>query len=390
MSNVNKEKIMQSIKYLHEENIDMWIIYSSEGSDPSLPLITGIKTVGRSAFIFTKDGGKYSLCSKIDAQESEDSGLFDEVIKYDEGLEKELKNLVEKINPNKIALNYSKNDNLCDGLTEGRYRWLKKVLGEEYSNRFVSSEDFLSKLRSIKTEEEINRIKKAIDITIDIYEEVFKRLRVGLTEYEVGQIFIEEMEKRNVVNGLTKELTMPMVLKERIAHRDPGDAVIERGDFLIMDFSVNYEGYVSDIARTAYFLKKGENKAPKLMEDSFKAVYEAISKAKKTIKPGMKGYEIDKIAREHLTSKGMPEITHATGHQIGRATHDGGTLLGPKWERYGKAPYGKIEAGMVFTLEPTILRQDDYSILTEENILVKENGAEFLSKRQEGIVLINN
>ena len=39
----------------------------------------------------------------------------------------------------------------------------------------------------------------------------------------------------------------------------------------------------------------------------------------------------------------MPDITHATGHQIGRAVHDGGTLLGPKWERYGEAPYDVVE-----------------------------------------------
>lgn len=388
MYQVNKEKIEQAVNYLNQENIDMWIIYSSEGSDPSLSLITGIHTVGQTAFIFTKDNKKYSLCSIIDAQESEQSGLFDEVIKYRNGLGPVLKKLVDELDPKNIALNYSVNDNLCDGLTMGRYRWLEKTLGEKYVDRFISSEPFLKKLRSIKTPEEIRRIKKAVEITTDIYDSVFKKLKVGLSEYEVGQLFIDEMAKRKVVNGLTKQLTMPMVLKERIAHREPGDAIIEPGDFLIMDFSVNYEGYVSDIARTAYFLKEGENEAPKLMRDSFDAVYEAITIAKNTIKPGMKGYEIDDIARNHLLSKGMPEITHATGHQIGRATHDGGTLLGPRWERYGSAPYDTIEAGMLFTLEPTVLRQDDYSILTEENILVTDEGAEFISKRQKEIILI--
>lgn len=388
MYEVNQEKIKQSIELLKQEEIDMWIVYSSEGSDPAVPLLTGIHTVGPTAFVVTRDGYAYALCSRIDAQESQQSGLFDQVLIYQTDLSEILKPLVEEKAPEKIAINISQNDNLCDGLTMGRYRWLKRTLGEMYAERFVSSESFLSKLRSVKSPEEIRRIQKAVDLTTEIYDEVFEQLRPGLSESEVGQIFLKEMEKRNVVNGLSKQLTMPMVLKERIAHREPGDAVVESGDFLIMDFSVEYQGYVSDIARTAYFLREGETQAPEEMRKSFDAAFDAITLAKEAIQPGMQGFEIDQVARKHLLDCGMPEITHATGHQIGRATHDGGTLFGPKWERYGSAPYGTIDAGMVFTLEPTILRKEGTSILVEENIVITESGAEFISKRQESIILI--
>lgn len=390
MDNLYAEKMQQAIGYLKDHDIDLWLIYASEGSDPSVPLLTGLKTVGKTFFLITKDGKKYSIASIIDAQESEDSGLFDEVYKYSSNCENLLLETIDRINPNKIAINYSVEDNLCDGLTAGRYRWLMKALGDKYKDKITQSEVFLKKLRSRKTPTEISRIQKAIDITLDIYDEVFKKLKVGLSEYEVGEMFIEGMKKRGVVNGNTKKLTMPIVLKERIAHRDPGTSVIQNGDFLIMDFSVDYKGYVSDIARTVYFLKEGENSAPEAMRKRFKAVYEAITLVKENIAPGKKGYEMDALAREHLLSLGMPEITHATGHQIGRATHDGGALLGPRWERYGQAPYEIIEEDMVFTIEPTILfDNDDYSILTEENILVKKDGAVFLSKRQEEIILIN-
>ncbi len=388
MRNLYQEKLNQAIGYLNEHNIDLWLIYSSEGSDPSVPLVMGLKTVGKTFFLITKEGKKYAIASIIDAQESEDSGLFDGVFKYSSNCEDVLKELIAKINPNKIALNYSVNDNLCDGLTVGRYRWLMDVLGDEFNNRVIKSEVFLKKIRSIKSPLEIQRIKKAINITLEIYEEVFDRLKVGLSEYEVGEMFVEGMKKRGVVNGNTKELTMPMILTERIAHREPGSAIIKPGDFMIVDFSVDYQGYVSDIARTVYFLKNNETVAPRSMQERFDTVYEAITLVKENIKPGMKGYEIDQIAREHLLSCGMPEISHATGHQVGRYTHDGGTLLGPRWERYGTAPYEIIEENMVFTIEPTILFENDYSILTEEIILVKEDGAEFLSDRQEEIVLI--
>ena len=369
--------------------IHLWLIFASEGSDPAVKLLTGLKTVGRTAFLITKENKKYAVCSIIDAQESEESGLFDQVYKYQNNLPEVLKQLIEKLNPNKIAINYSVDDNLCDGLTVGRYRWLKKNIGLEICKKFVSSEKILQKIRSIKTPKEIDTIREAIRITQEIYDVVFSKLKVGMTEYQVGEIFLEEMSRRGVVEAGSKELVMPIVMKERIAHRAPGNAVLQKGDFLIMDFGIDFQGYCSDIARTVYFLKDGETKAPKAIQEKFDAAHEAITRASQAIHPGVIGYEVDQVAREYLLSVGMPEITHATGHQLGQFEHDGGAMFAPRWERYGNAPYGMIEENMVLTLEPTILNDNDYSILCEEDILVTKTGAEFLSKRQDELILIS-
>lgn len=389
MSEVNKQKLQQASEYLRDNNIDLWLIFASEGSDPAVKLLTGLKTVGRTAFLITKENKKYAVCSIIDAQESEESGLFDQVYKYQNNLPEVLKQLIEQLNPNKIAINYSVDDNLCDGLTMGRYRWLKKNLGLEICKKFVSSEKILQKIRSIKTPKEIDTIREAIRITQEIYDVVFSKLKVGMTEYQVGEIFLEEMSRRGVVEAGSKELVMPIVMKERIAHRAPGNAVLQKGDFLIMDFGIDFQGYCSDIARTVYFLKDGETKAPKAIQEKFDAAHEAITRASQAIHPGVIGYEVDQVAREYLLSVGMPEITHATGHQLGQFEHDGGAMFAPRWERYGNAPYGMIEENMVLTLEPTILNDNDYSILCEEDILVTKTGAEFLSKRQDELILIS-
>ncbi len=385
------EKLAQAASYLQEQSIDAWLIFSSEGSDPCLPLMTGIRTVGKTFFIVTKENKRYALASVIDAQESEQSGLFDKVLTYknaDGSPENELFALLKEINPSRIAINVSKDDNLCDGLTAGRYRFLKSAAGQ-YAAGFISSESFLKRLRSIKTAKEIEYIKKAIEITEEIYAEVFKKTRAGMTEYQVGELFIEAMKSRGVVNGITRKLTMPIIMKERIAHREPGDAVLNGGDFVIFDFSVDYNGYTSDIARTAYVLKEGQTEAPEEFKERFKAAYDAITLVAEGIRPGIQGFEADSIAREHYKKLGLPDITHSTGHQIGRECHDGGTLLGPKWERYSDAPYGIIEENNVFTIEPTILFfEGGYSVLTEENILVTNKGVEFLSNRQKEIILI--
>lgn len=387
MNKIASEKIKQAMGYLGPD--DLWIISSSEGSDPAVSLLTGLKTVGKTFFLFSKNA-KYALCNIIDAQESEDSGLFDKVVRYKGDPDEALQSLVKELNPKKIALNYSKSDSLCDGLTTGRFRYLEKTIGPELpSAEFISSEPFLSQVRAVKSPAEVEMIRKAIDITQDIYEEVFAKIKVGMTEFQVGELFIDGMRRHKVVNGVTKSLTMPIVMKERIAHRSPGQAVIVPGDFLIMDFGVSYNGYCSDIARTAYVLKDGETEAPESFRNMFNAAYNAITKAFEAAKPGVEGWTVDEAARSYLLSRGMPEITHATGHQIGQYVHDGGALFAPKWERYGTAPYGIIQSGMVFTLEPTILNPEgEFSVLCEENILITEKGAELLSRRQESLVLI--
>lgn len=385
---INKEKIEQAVTFLVNMQMDLWLIYTSEGSDPCLPLIPGVKTHGPGAFLIHKNGTKIAICSSIDAQDIEQSELFDEVLKYSTNFEEVLKDTVKRLHPKTIALNYSKNEHLADGLTTGRYFWLVEALEGTFEGEYVSSEPFLKKLRSIKTKTELEKIQKAIDITLEIYDEVFKQLEVGMSEKEVGEIFIKEMKKRNVVSGGDKQLSMPIVLKERISHRKPGDAVIQQGDILITDFSVDYEGYVSDIARTSYFLRDGEQKAPANIERAFKCAYQAISKAFEAIKPGVSGYKVDEAARKFLVSEGWPEISHATGHQMGRVPHDGGTLLGPRWERYGDSPYGLIEVGNVFTIEPTILPEEGPWMLVEENVVVTSSGAKYLSKRQESLILI--
>ena len=108
MYQVQKEKLNQALESLREQNIDIWLILTSEGSDPCIPLVTGVGTVGPGVFIVTKEGEKFALCSSIDAQDIEESELFDEVYKHSGSLAVLLAEVVGKINPNKIALNISK------------------------------------------------------------------------------------------------------------------------------------------------------------------------------------------------------------------------------------------------------------------------------------------
>ena len=85
--------------------------------------------------------------------------------------------------------------------------------------------------------------------------------------------------------------------------------------------------------------------------------------------------------------RGYPEFKHGLGHGLGRAVHDGGTMLGPRWPCYGRNAEAVVEAGNVFTLELGVMTGCGMVGL-EEDVLVTAGGCEFLSSRQRELVLI--
>jgi Xaa-Pro aminopeptidase len=114
----------------------------------------------------------------------------------------------------------------------------------------------------------------------------------------------------------------------------------------------------------------------------------AIEQSRQAIKPGVTGNSIDVISREIVTDAGYPEFPHALGHQLGRVAHDGGALLGPLWEKYGESPNQTLEAGQVFTIEPSLIVPGYGCLGLEEDVLITENGAEYFTEPQTEIVLL--
>ena len=101
----------------------------------------------------------------------------------------------------------------------------------------------------------------------------------------------------------------------------------------------------------------------------------------------MPGYEVDAAARQVVVSAGFPEFKHGLGHGLGRAVHDGGTMLGPRWPCYGKTPEQIVEVGNVFTLELGVMTEAGFVGL-EEDVLVTEQGCQFLSSIQREPMLV--
>ncbi|MCK5240230.1 MAG: M24 family metallopeptidase, partial [Candidatus Thorarchaeota archaeon] len=124
---------------------------------------------------------------------------------------------------------------------------------------------------------------------------------------------------------------------------------------------------------------------PDEITHAFVTVRDAIQLSADYVKPGVTGNEVDTLARDFVKEQGYEEYRHALGHQLGRLAHDGGTLLGPFWEKYGESPSGKLEPGNVFTLELYVDTKNFGQVSLEEDIVATKDGCRFLSKPQKEI-----
>lgn len=388
-----KEKIKQAGGILKEEGIDLWLTFVRESeitNDPALDLILGVNCTWQSAFIIPAEGPPAAVVGSLDEARIRQTGGY-EVIGYKQSIRELLLEQLDRFSPGRIAVNFSENDYMADGLSHGMYRILLKLLeGTPYADVLVSSEGIVSKLRGRKSPEEINRIAAAVELAEELFSRVSKFLKPGMTEEEVAGFILGEVDREGVRTAWERELC-PSVFtgpESAGAHAGPTDRKIERGHVLNIDFGVCREKYCSDLQRTWYFLRKGEKKAPEEVARAFDTVRDAIALAAEGIRPGMEGREVDSIARNHITGRGYEEFPHALGHQIGRKAHDGAGLLCPEWERYGNLPHLKIEEGQVYTLEPRIVLPG-YGVATiEEIVVVRRGGGEYLSHPQRDIFLV--
>lgn len=396
MQSIYKEKIQQAIQILNELNIDMWLTYVRETEtirDPSLDIILGTNCTWQSAFIITKNGNTIAIVGSLDVANVKSKNLFDEVIGYVQGIKEDLLKVLEKHNPLKIAINFSKNNNLADGLTYGMYLDLIDKLKEtSFIDRLISSEEILTLLRGRKSPTEIDLMKEAIKITLEIFELTGKFIKPGVSEKQIADFILNEVSKRGLETAWDKEYCPSVFTGPDTAgaHAGPTDRLVKKGHVLNIDFGVKYNGYCSDLQRTWYILRDSENDAPPEVKRGFKVIVDSIQKAAKYMKPGSIAYEVDAVARNFIIENGYEEYPHALGHQVGKKAHDGGVILAPRWERYGEIPYKKIGIDEVYTLEPR-LTIPEYGIATvEEEVVVRENGVEFLSEPQKEIYLIKS
>ena len=389
-----KEKLGQAKAILDECGVDCWITFVRESGmmrDPMMDFLCPADMTWHSAFIVSRVGGTCAIIGQMEKKTIDDLDVYDRVIGYVEGIKGELLAYLQELDPASIGVNFSEGSEVCDGLTHGMFRILRGHLAEiGFEDRIVSSEKLTSALRARKTPTEIDRLKRAVRHTIDIFGEVSGYIEPGRTEEEIAEFMRQRVRDRGLVVGWDPT-HCPAVFtgpENKGPHYHPTDLVAEPGHVLNMDFGVTVESYVSDMQRTFYLLEEGETEAPEDVIKGFNTIVKAIELAKEKLKPGVLPVEVDKVAREYIVSQGYEEFPHGLCHQVGRFVHDGNALLGPAWEKYAGKVYQPVEENMVFTIEPRLRVPGRGDATIEEMVVVRQDGAEFLGEPQKELILI--
>ncbi|MFJ5765779.1 M24 family metallopeptidase [Lysinibacillus sp. NPDC093210] len=258
-----------------------------------------------------------------------------------------------------------------DTVSFGTYELYKSVIQAD----LVPVSGLIEKIRLIKTEQEINIIKVACEIADHAFTHILDFIKPGKTELEVSN----ELEFFMRQQGATQSSFDTIVasgLRSALPHGVATNKVIEKGDFVTLDFGALYNGYISDITRTVAVGEPSE----KLVE-MYNTVLASQLLSLEKVGPGLTGIQADAIARDYLTEKGYGEaFGHSLGHGIGLEVHEGPGL--------SKRSETVLEPGMAVTIEPGVYVPGVGGVRIEDDILITESGNELLTHSTKELIIL--
>lgn len=291
--------------------------------------------------------------SKLEADSASKSDIPMVVMEKREELEEWLEEKLE--GQKKIGVNAS----------ELTYKAFKKIKDSSEAE-IVDVSDAIVEARNRKDEKEIDILSKAGEIASRVAEKITEHIEPGMKEYEVAAELSYNMRKRGAT-GDAFEIISSSGPNSAEPHYTSGDRRLQKGDLLVLDFGALYKRYRSDITRT-YIIGEASEK----QKNMYRTVLRAQEAALDMIEPGIKGAEAHNAAKDIIDSTEFEgKFIHGLGHSIGLSTHDG-SGLSPNVDV-------TLEPGMVFTVEPGIYISDYGGVRIEDDIVVTEDGFDFLT-----------
>jgi Xaa-Pro aminopeptidase len=278
-----------------------------------------------------------------------------------------------------IYLDTNENDRKASLVRSRDYRFVDEMKERYPLHQYERASRLMKELRAVKTDLEIEVVRKAIDITGKTFERILGFVKPGIMEYEIeAEILHSFLSQRS--SGEAYGSIIASGDRARTLHYVSNNEECKDGELLLMDFGALYGGYAADLTRTIPV--NGEFSARQ------KEVYDAClhlhNFAKSILKPGISVIDYTERVGDEATSQFLKiglitesdvknedaenrayrkYLYHGISHHIGIDVHDLGTRTAP------------IEAGMLFTVEPGIyIEEEAMGIRIENNLWITENG----------------
>lgn len=337
-------------------------------NSPNLVYLTGvnIKTFERPLLLVSNGVEHVLLAPKLDKDKLHHfEAVGGKVVIYEDGadIEKLLASIIGSLG---ITGGYVGID---ETISLRMYRMLCRVIGE---NRLMSITESLLKRRYIKRKDEIENVRKAVNILDDIYRKIEANLEPGITEAQLSSLIVNwGMEL-----GADEVFFSAVQAGENsaIPHHERSARKIKRGDVIVIDVSLTYNNYFGDLTRV-FALGPVDNS----VKETYKFVKEAVEEAFSNIRPAQKASVIDNFSRNYLGKYGLASyFIHRLGHGLGVEVHE--------------APYlsptsnDVLVEGNVFTIEPGVYFPGKYGVRLERNVVIQGGEPIYLDKYDVDII----
>ena len=253
------------------------------------------------------------------------------------------------------------------------YRYLRVASA---TAAFDSCDEAISECRSIKDQDEVSRMQKAVTIAQDSLKSMLPQLKAGLTEQEVAAELAIELYRHGSEHPLPFSPIVSTGPNGANPHAKPSTRKLREGDLLVIDWGAAWQGYTSDLTRT-FAIGEVENEARYIHE----LVQRANLAGRGAAQPGATCSAIDMAARSVIEEAGYGAcFRHRTGHGIGMECHEEPYIHG--------ANLDVLKPGMTFTVEPGIYLAGKYGVRIEDDVLITENSSRSLSDLSRDLITV--
>ena len=352
------EKLKKLRQSFEEHHIDALLITSGYNRR----YITGFTGTAGVAIV-TQDKAVFITDFRYTQQAQKEISGF-EIVQHTKPIMEEVGLQLEKMGVKSVG--FEKDD-----MSYAMYEVYQKAVKSE----LVPVSGLIEKIRLIKTEQEIKIIKAAADIADAAFSHIITYISPGKTELEVSNE-LEFFMRKQGASSSSFDIIVASGLRSALPHGVATDKIIEKGDFVTLDFGALYNGYVSDLTRTIAVGEPSEQ-----LKEIYQIVLEAQLKSLDEIKAGMSGIQADAVARDHIKSKGYGDaFGHSLGHGIGLEVHEGPGL--------SFRSETVLEPGMVITIEPGIYVPGVGGVRIEDDTVVTATGNDKLTHSTKELLIL--
>ncbi len=234
---------------------------------------------------------------------------------------------------------------------------------------------------NIKTEAEIDLMRIASKINLDVHNLIKENIKAGITTKEINDLvhnFIVSKEcTPSFLNYMDFPYSVCASVNDEVVHGLPSNRKLKNGDIISVDVGVNYKGYHSDMAKT-YIIGDVNKKVKDFVRVTEESLYEGI----KVIKPGVKLSEISKAIEKYATKHKLGVIRELVGHGIGQNVHEE-----PDVPNYYTDDSTVLEEGMVLAIEPMLTLGERYIYLCDDEWTIKTDDGSLAAHFEANVVV---